>query len=57
MKKIELNLDALQVESFEVGAEMEERGTVMGNQPRDAFVRTRGHSCARTGCCPETTLC
>lgn len=58
MKKIELNLDALSVESFETGAEAEGRGTVMANQQTlNANCYTKAGSCYRTACCPETTLC
>ncbi|HEX5872442.1 MAG TPA: hypothetical protein VFY65_18560 [Longimicrobium sp.] len=59
MKKIELNLDALAVESFQTdGGELEPRGTVMGNQGTlNAQCYTRVGSCYRTACCPETTLC
>ena len=59
MKKIELNLDALSVESFKVdGGEMQQRGTVMANQGTlNAQCYTNVGSCYRTACCPETTLC
>lgn len=59
MKKIEMNLDALSVESFEVnGGEMEQRGTVMANQGTvNVQCYTNVGSCYRTACCPETTLC
>ncbi len=52
MKKIELNLDALAVESFQVdGGKAEPRGTV------NVHFYTNVGSCYRTACCPETTLC
>jgi hypothetical protein len=59
MKKVELNLDALAVESFEVdGGEMQERGTVMANQGTlNVQCYSRVGSCNRTECCPETTVC
>ena len=59
MKKIELNLDALSVESFAVAGEMEQgRGTVMANQQTlNVNCYTQVGSCYRTACCPETTLC
>ena len=59
MKKIELNLDALAVESFEVdGGQAEPRGTVMANQGTlNEHCYTRVGSCHRTACCPETTVC
>lgn len=59
MKKIELNLDALTVESFDVDGGMEqERGTVMANQGTlNVHCYTQVGSCFRTACCPETTLC
>jgi hypothetical protein len=59
MKKIELNLDALSVESFAVdGGEMEQRGTVMANQGTlNQQCYTNVGSCYRTACCPATTLC
>lgn len=55
MKKMELSLESLAVDSFAVDGGVEQpRGTVMAN----GFVpNTRSHSCARTACCPETTLC
>jgi hypothetical protein len=59
MKKIELNLDALAVESFEVdGGEMQERGTVMANQGTlNEQCYSKVGSCLRTACCPDTTVC
>ena len=55
MKKIALNVETLAVESFELGTgEGEARGTVQANE---ALLATRGQSCYRTYCCPETTLC
>ena len=59
MKKIELNLDALAVESFEVnGGEMEQRGTVMANQATlNDNCYTQVGSCYRTACCPDTSVC
>jgi hypothetical protein len=58
MKKIELNLDALQVESFAIGAGKEERGTVMGNQrTQNVNCYTQEVSCYRTACCPATFRC
>ena len=58
MKKIELKLDALSVETFVVGAESEARGTVVANQQTlNANCYTKVGSCYRTACCPDTTLC
>jgi hypothetical protein len=59
MKKIELNLDALAVESFDVDGGVEQaRGTVMANpQTLNVHCYTRVGSCYRTACCPATTLC
>lgn len=59
MKKIELNIETLSVESFEVGGVKLDRGTVMGNQggTLNANCYTQQHSCHRTPCCPDTTLC
>jgi hypothetical protein len=54
MKKIALNIETLAVESFEAGSEPVARGTVQANE---ANLATRGQSCYRTYCCPETTLC
>lgn len=58
MKKLELNLDALSVESFDLGDGEQERGTVLANQQTlNANCYTRVGSCYRTACCPETTIC
>ncbi|HYW10662.1 MAG TPA: hypothetical protein VE871_01865 [Longimicrobium sp.] len=55
MKKIALNVETLSVESFQVSSrEPVARGTV---QAHEADLATRGQSCYRTYCCPETTLC
>ena len=54
MNKIVLDLDTLAVDSFVAGDGMNTaRGTVDGH----LLVNTRAHSCARTACCPDTTLC
>jgi hypothetical protein len=58
MKKIELNVETLSVESFEAGRVEMDRGTVQANQGTlNANCYTNQHSCQRTPCCPETTLC
>jgi hypothetical protein len=58
MKKIELNLDALAVESYEIAGGEQDRGTVMANQGTlNAQCYTNVGSCYRTACCPATTLC
>jgi hypothetical protein len=60
MKKIALNIETLSVESFEPGSALRmDRGTVEGNQGGTVNVAcyTNQHSCQRTPCCPETTLC
>ena len=59
MKKIELNLDALTVESFDVAGDVEQaRGTVMANQQTlNEQCYSRVGSCLRTACCPATTVC
>jgi hypothetical protein len=54
MKKITLNVETLAVDSFEAGSEPVARGTVQANEE---LLATRGQSCYRTYCCPETTLC
>jgi hypothetical protein len=59
MKKIALNIETLAVDSFEVGSTMElDRGTVQANQGslNNACYSHVG-SCARTACCPDTTVC
>ncbi len=59
MKKLELNLDALSVESFDVAGDVEQaRGTVLANQQTlNVNCYTQAHSCHRTPCCPDTTFC
>ena len=58
MKKIELNLDVLAVESFETDGAAQERGTVMANQGTlNVHCYSQVGSCNRTACCPETTIC
>lgn len=55
MKKISLEVETLSVESFEVSGDAPvARGTV---QAHEGLLATRGQSCYRTYCCPETTLC
>lgn len=49
MEKLKLDLDELAVESFATDAPDAGEGTVLAHQGM-----TRGHSCQRTGCCPET---
>jgi hypothetical protein len=49
MEKLKLDLDELAVESFATDAADAGEGTVLAHQGM-----TRGHSCQRTGCCPET---
>jgi hypothetical protein len=58
MKKIALDLNVLAVESFETDGAAQERGTVMANQGTlNVHCYSQVGSCARTACCPETTLC
>lgn len=58
MKKIELNLDALSVESFEIDGAGQDRGTVLANQGTvNVHCYTNVGSCNRTECCPATTIC
>ena len=59
MKKIALNVETLSIESFDVGGSMMlDRGTVQANQGTlNAQCYTNQHSCHRTPCCPDTTLC
>ena len=59
MKKIALNIETLSVESFEAGSSMQmDRGTVEANQGTlNVNCYTNQHSCQRTPCCPDTTLC
>lgn len=52
MKKIQLKLETLRVESFETVAEMEERGTVNGYQ-----YATRLANCTQTTCPPNYCFC
>jgi hypothetical protein len=59
MKKIALNVEALSIESFDVGSSLPmDRGTVEANQATlNANCYTQQNSCHRTPCCPDTTLC
>jgi hypothetical protein len=59
MKKIALNIETLAIESFEVGGAVQlDRGTVQANQQTlNVNCYTQQHSCHRTPCCPDTTLC
>lgn len=59
MRKIELDLDGLTVESFRVdGDNGQARGTVVANENTlNENCYTQVGSCYRTACCPETTLC
>ena len=51
MKKLTLDLDTLAVESVDAGAAARpDEGTVYGHE----LAPTRGHSCQRTPCCPDT---
>lgn len=52
MKKIQLKLEALAVESFETAEEPGERGTVKGHQ-----VYTRLANCTATTCPPYHCFC
>lgn len=52
MKKIQLKLDTLRVESFETAQRFEERGTVNGNQ-----IVTRINGCTATTCPPNHCFC
>jgi hypothetical protein len=53
MKKIQLKLDTLSVESFETAVRVEERGTVNGNQ----LVTRSGGGCTNTTCPPYNCFC
>lgn len=61
MAKVKLNLDALNVESFETSAELREmKGTVRGNSgPVSLFSPedTCGDSCLDPGSCAGTCAC
>ena len=60
MKKISLSIETLSVESFEAGGAVQlDRGTVEANQGGTVNINcyTNQHSCHRTPCCPDTTLC
>ena len=52
MKKVQLDVDALQVESFETAERREERGTVEANQ-----IVTRLNNCTNTTCPPYHCFC
>jgi hypothetical protein len=52
MKKVQLKLDALAVESFETAERREERGTVDGQQ-----LVTRFGACTNTTCPPANCFC
>lgn len=56
MNKVKLNLDALNVDSFETSVALDElRGTVRGNgrESIDALLHTCGASCMEPGSCDE----
>ena len=53
MKKVQLKLDALEVESFETAAKSEARGTVDGHQ----ITRTQLNGCTNTTCPPYNCFC
>jgi hypothetical protein len=50
MKKLTLDLDRIDVQSFQTADAGREGGTVLGND----VLATPGHSCLRTACCPPT---
>lgn len=52
MKKIQLKLDTLRVESFETAERITERGTVEGQQ-----IATRVGGCTQTTCPPAHCFC
>jgi hypothetical protein len=52
MKKVQLKLETLQVESFETAERFEERGTVNGNQ-----IATRFGNCTNSTCPPYNCFC
>ena len=52
MKKIQLNLDLLRVESFETEERSEKPGTVNGHQ-----VGTAGDGCTASTCPPNHCFC
>jgi hypothetical protein len=52
MKKVQLKLDSLQVESFETAKPSDERGTVDGHQ-----IGTRIGGCTATTCPPNYCFC
>jgi hypothetical protein len=52
MKKVQLKLDTLRVESFETAERSEARGTVNGNQ-----IATRIGGCTATTCPPNHCFC
>jgi hypothetical protein len=54
--KLKLDVDSLQVASFETGEAMEPGGTVKGHDAVDAVNVTRTN-CLTTPCCPFTVSC
>jgi hypothetical protein len=50
MEKLKLDFDELAVESFATDVVDAAGGTVLAHQN----TINHGHSCRRTGCCPET---
>ena len=52
MKKVQLDVDALQVESFPTAEKVHERGTVKGHQ-----LGTWGANCTNTTCPPYHCFC
>jgi hypothetical protein len=52
MKKTQLKLDTLQVESFETAEPVQERGTVDGHQ-----IGSRFPNCTNTTCPPANCFC
>jgi hypothetical protein len=52
MKKVQLKLDTLQVESFETAERVVERGTVEGHQ-----IATRFGGCTASTCPPYNCFC
>lgn len=52
MKKVQLKLETLQVESFETAERFQERGTVDGHQ-----IHTRFNNCTASTCPPYHCFC
>jgi hypothetical protein len=58
MRKLMLELDELQVESFETGSSLERRGTVRGHDTRETeFCPTPFKPCKPTTGCPTYVNC